>query len=306
MGVKSWSEHLQEHKVLLVIVIVAFFVVELEVFVLATMRSGHQSYMQVMDESNEVVYEVKGSTMTNFNKYYFENTFGPFENYKVKLVSKDIPFPFRAWFSAAVGLPVGLILLLGFILKAVMTFIRGDAASFDSSDSSDSFGEPGEKGKQGTSGKIENIFFRISRFNIFIIGFLVFAAVFLYWIIPNLISFLARTGIETIVDFKWFFVAVVSALFVLFAWFMYMKYRLAHKSMEVQTEIRKYELQLEYKRTTRTVNSLDYDDSTTHKMLGYVEPSSEPEIELAVEPETDQQDKGKKNEDNNHPQGNGL
>ena len=264
MGVKSWSDHLREHKLLLVIIIVAFFVVELEVFVLATMRSGHQSYMQVMNDSNEVVYEVKGSTMTNFNKYYFENTFGPLENYRVKLVSKDIPFPFRAWFSAAVGIPVGLVLLLGFVLKAVMTFIRGSEEPDGASD----------KTPEGKGNKIDNLFFRISRFNIFIIGFLIFAAVFLYWVLPNLITFIARTGMETIVDFKWFFLAVVGAVFSLFAWFMYMKYKLAHKSMEAQAEIRKYELQLEYKRAVagQTVNALGYDDGTEHKMLDYVEP----------------------------------
>lgn len=270
MGFKSWSEQLEKHKVLLVIVIVVFFVVELQVFVIATMRSGHQSYMQVLDKNDEVVYEVKGSTMTNFNRYYFENTFGPFENYRVKIASKDVPFPFRAWFTAAVGIPVGLILLLGFILKAVMVFLGGDQ-SVKGGSGSDNQTEDKPNSKQERSNKIEALFFRVSRFNIFIIGFLVFAAVLLYWIIPNLISFIARTGIETIVDFKWFFVAVISALFVLFAWFMYMKYRLAHKSMEIQTEIRKYELELEYKKAAGTPMSLDYDYTRGPKMLGYAE-----------------------------------
>jgi len=267
MGVKSWSDHLQEHRMLLVIIIVVFFVVELEIFVLATMRSGHQSYMQVMDDSNEVVYEVKGSTMTNFNKYYFENTFGPFENYKVKLVTKDIPFPFRGWFSAAVGLPVGTVLLLAFILKAVMTFIRGNQ----------DVEELSKKNREEGVDKIDNLFFRISRFNIFILGFLALAAVLLYWIIPNLITFLARAGIKTIVDFKWFFVALVAAIFALFAWFMYMKYRLAQKSMEVQTEIRKYELKLEYMERSGNMNALGYDKVEERKRLEYMEPSSQEE-----------------------------
>ena len=265
MGSKSWSDHLQEHRMLLVIIVAVFFVVELEIFFLATTRSGHQSYMQVMDDSNEVVYEVKGSTMTNFNKYYFENTFGPFENYRVKLVSKEIPFPFRAWFSAAVGIPLGMVLLLAFILKAVMTFIRGDE---------DKDGVSSKNREEGGD-RIDNIFFRISRFNIFILGFLALAAVLLYWIIPNLITFLARAGIETIVDFKWFFVALVTAIFALFAWFMYMKYRLAQKSMEVQTEIRKYELKLEYMERSGNMNALDYDNVKERKRLEYMEPSSQ-------------------------------
>ena len=281
MGFKSWSEQLEKHKVLLVIVIVVFFVVELQVFVIATMRSGHQSYMQVLDKNDEVVYEVKGATMTNFNRYYFENTFGPFENYRVKLVTKDVPFPFRAWFTGAVGIPIGLILLLGFILKAVMVFLGGDTPSgkgFPGSDNQTddkTTSKPNEK--QERSNKIEALFFRVSHFNIFIIGFLVLTAVLLYWIIPNLISFLARTGIETIVDFKWFFVALIAALFVLFAWFMYMKYKLANKSMEIQTEIRKYELELEYKKSAGAPMSLDYDHTRGTKMLGYAEQGYQPE-----------------------------
>lgn len=277
MGFKNWSEQLEKHKVLLVIVIVAFFIVEFQVFVLATMRSGHQSYMQVLDKNDEVVYEVKGSTMTNFNRYYFENTFGPFENYQVKLVSKDVPFPFRAWFTAAVGIPIGLILLLGFVLKAVMVFLGGDDPSGKGFPGAGSQSNDQSGNKHEGVNKIEALFFRVSRFNIFIIGFLVLAAVLLYWIIPNLVSFVARTGIETIVDFKWFFVAVIAALFVLFAWFMYMKYRLAHKSMDIQTEIRKYELELEYKKTAGTPMSIGYDDTRGPRMLGYAEQGDQSE-----------------------------
>ena len=70
---------------------------------------------------------------------------------------------------------------------------------------------------------------------------------------------------------------MIGALFVLFAWFMYMKYRLAHKSMEIQTEIRKYELELEYKKSAGTIMSLDYDDTRGPKMLGYSEQSEPPE-----------------------------
>ncbi|CCK81479.1 MULTISPECIES: hypothetical protein [Desulfobacula] len=261
MGVKNWSEYLQQHTVLLVAVVVAFFVLEFGIFVSASMRSGNQSYMQVLNDSNDVVYQVNGSTMTKFDKYYFQNIFGPLENYRVRLVTKDIPFPFRAWFSAAVGIPVGLVLLIGFVLKAVMTFLQGSEESKE-----DSGKIPADK-----ANKVDTFFFRISRFNIFIIGFLIFAGVFLYWVIPNLLTFLARTGMDIIVDFKWFFVALGAAMFFLFAWFMYMKYKLAQKSMEVQTEIRKYELQLEYKRAAGTVNALGYDDQAECKMIDYVE-----------------------------------
>ncbi|MFH1152300.1 MAG: hypothetical protein V1793_00670 [Pseudomonadota bacterium] len=240
MGNSRWQEILREHKTLLVIIIIGFFLIEVEIFALAAMKSGRQTWMQVLDDSGKVIYEVKGSTMTNFNRYYFENTFGPFEKYKVKLDTKEVEFPFRAWFTAAVGIPVGLVLLLGFILKAVMVFLLGNPGAGESDMSQKSDPEP----VPGTP--VESLIRRISRFNIFILGFLVFAAVFLYWALPNILTFLARAGIETIIQFKWVFITGFSAAFILFAWFMHMKYQLAKKSMDVQVEIRKYELQLEY------------------------------------------------------------
>ncbi|MBF0205060.1 MAG: hypothetical protein HQK67_12330, partial [Desulfamplus sp.] len=76
--------------------------------------------MNIVNDSGDVIYQVKGSTLTNFNKYYYENTFGSIDDYQVKLVSEEVHFPFRAWFAAAIGIPVGLILLLSFILKSVI------------------------------------------------------------------------------------------------------------------------------------------------------------------------------------------
>ena len=246
MDSMNWAKWIKEHKILLNIIIAGFFFLEIGMFAFAAMKSGRQSYMQVLDMTGDVIYEVKGATMTNFNKYYFENTFGPFENYQVRLDTRESPFPFRAWFSAAVGLPVGLVLLLAFVLKAAMVFIAGPSAPLAQ--------EP--EIADENSGKIEKILFRIGRFNIFIIGFIIFALVFLYWVVPNLLGFLAQTGMDTVLQFKWFFLGVVIALFVLFSWFLYMKYQLAKKSLEAQTEIRKYELQLEYVKTGGDLNQL--------------------------------------------------
>ncbi len=263
MKKKSWAELVKEHKTLLIIIIIGFFVVEVEIFAVASMKSGRQSWIQMLNDRGEVIYEVKGSTMTNFNKYYFENTFGSFDDYEVRLETKDTPFPFRAWFSAAVGLPIGLVLLLIFVLQAVMVFISGKTGG----------DEPIEKhGKinPGESTGFEKILFRISKFNIFIIGFLILAAVFLYWVLPNLLTFLAKVGVETIISYKWFFVGAIGAVLLLFGWFMYMKYQLAKKSMDAQTEIRKYELQLEYcVRTGKEAPALEYNDPMGTKLLEY-------------------------------------
>ncbi len=268
MANKSWSDIIKENKTLFLVIIIGFFLIEVEIFAVALMKSGRQSWMNVMDDSGEIIYEVKGSTLTNFNKYYFENTFGPLDKYQVKLATKEVPFPFRAWLSATIGIPVGLVLLLAFVLKAAMAMLYGKNFPAEEDD-----GPAETSSKKGSHLKIgaENILHQISRLNIFIIGFLILSGVLLYWIVPNLLSFLAKTSIETILNFKWFFIALVSALFLLFAWFMYMKYQLARKSMEAQTEIKKFELQLEYGRKKEGLPGLEHHSDGTPLMVEYSE-----------------------------------
>ncbi len=278
---KSWSELLRDNKTLLIIVIIGFFLIEIEIFALASMKSGRQSWMKVFNDSGEIIYEVKGGTLTNFNKYYFENTFGPLEEYDVKLETKELPFPFRAWLSATIGIPIGLILLFAFVLKSVMVMISGKRSDFENH-------EPGEEGGKSSkeipnpTSTAENLFLQVSRLNIFIIGFLVLAGVLLYWIVPNLLTFIAKTGIETLINFKWFFIAVLCAIFFLFCWFMYMKYQLAKKSLDAQTEIRKYQLQLEHVKTGNALPALEHNQNMNSKFIEY--------SEIDVTPSSNQKD----------------
>ena len=103
MGFKSWSEQLEKHKVLLVIVIVAFFIVEFQVFVLATMRSGHQSYMQVlglMDHTNAQIRVVKKflyaiKLQKKFRKAFVAANRNFFENFACFAVDINKPQAFR-------------------------------------------------------------------------------------------------------------------------------------------------------------------------------------------------------------------
>jgi len=258
MANKSWSEMIRENKTLLLIVIIGFFLIEIEIFALATMRSGRQSWMKVFNDSGDLIYEVKGATLTNFNKYYFENTFGPLKDYKVKLETKNIPFPFRAWLSATIGIPVGLILLFAFILKSVLVMISGKKDSFENNElENDKLSQE----NQTSNSVAEKIFLQVSKLNIFIIGFIILSGVLLYWIVPNLLAFLAKAGIETLINFKWFFLVIIVLIFFIFCWFMYMKYQLAKKSLDAQTEIRKYELKLEYVKNENKILALEHKDT---------------------------------------------
>jgi len=229
---------IQENKTLFIIIIVGLFLLELEIFALAAMKSGRKSWLQVIDANGNVIHETSGKNLSEFNKYYFEKTFGPFENYDVRLKTRDNPFPFRAWFVAAIGIPVGAMLLFGFVVKAYVAIFHGGELAGDESKT--------ECEPQYES-RLESILYRISRMNIFIIGFLIFVGVVSYWIIPNMITYLGRTGIETVVRFKWVFISLGAVVVGIGIWIVYLRYLLAKKSIESRTEIEKHRLELEYR-----------------------------------------------------------
>ncbi|MDJ0783327.1 MAG: hypothetical protein QNJ22_15225 [Desulfosarcinaceae bacterium] len=233
---RSFTGIVREHKTVLIILLVGLLIIELEIFALAVIKSGRKSWLQVLDQSGTVIHETSGSHLSEFNKYYFEKTFGPFENYQVRLKTERIPFPFRAWFVAAVGLPIGLMLLFGFIVKAYYAiFIPAKSEA-----------PPAENGsRKSYETRLEMVLDKVSRLNIFLIGFFILAGVLLYWIVPNALTYLGKTGIDTIIRFKWVFIAAALALVGIVLWIIYLRYLLAKKSIETQTEIEKLRLQLE-------------------------------------------------------------
>ncbi|PIE63393.1 MAG: hypothetical protein CSA25_00510 [Desulfobacter postgatei] len=230
------SDLLQENKTLFLIVIVGLFLLEIEIFALAAMQAGKQSILQVLDNQGHVIHETSGDNLSDFNKHHFEKVFGPLENYNVQLNTQDVPFPFRAWFVAAICLPIGTMLLFAFVVKAYLVIFQGAKLPENDTDGH----------QTGDETKLESTLNRISRMNIFNIGFLIFIGAISYWIIPNMITYLGHIGIDLFVRFKWLYIGVVVILVCIILWIVYLRYQLAKKSIESQTEIQKHRLSLEY------------------------------------------------------------
>ena len=228
---------IREHKTLFIILFVGLLLIELEIFALAAVKSGRKSRLQVLDRNGNVIHETDGRQLSQFDKYYFEKTFGPFENYTVRLQSREVAFPFRAWFVAAVGIPLGVMLLFGFIVKAYMALFHGQQTSDPT---------PPEA-LPNPAYRLEGILERVSRLNIFLIGFLILTVVLLYWIVPNLLVYLGGTGAALIGRYKWILMGLVALFVGVGLWIIYLRYLLAKKSIEGQTEIEKYRLELEYR-----------------------------------------------------------
>ncbi|MBU0699087.1 MAG: hypothetical protein KKE59_06660 [Proteobacteria bacterium] len=200
MPQKNIAALMRENKTLIIIIAVVLFLLELEIFALAAMKSGRKSWLQIANAQGNIIHETDGGNLSQFNKYYFEKTFGPLDQYQFRLITKEIQFPFRAWFSAAVGIPVGVILLFGFAVRAFQALFYGEAHEQETKDLSET----------GNEYRFEKIIAAISRFNIFTIGFLVLLGVFCWWVIPNLIIYAGQLGIETLTRYKWFFLSAGS------------------------------------------------------------------------------------------------
>jgi hypothetical protein len=203
------------------------------------MKSGRQSRLQVLDQAGNVIHETDGENISEFNKYYFEKTFGPLDQYQVRLTTTERPFPFRAWFVAAIGIPVGIVLLFAFVVKSYVSLFYGDEAKAQAQ-AARGGGEPAD----GAT-RLESMLTRVGRFNIFTIGFLIFLALFAYWVIPNFIALVGKIGIETLIRFKLFFIVTALVFLGIVVWVIYLRYRLAVKNIESRTEIEKERLQLE-------------------------------------------------------------
>lgn len=233
------SSLFRENKTLFIIIAVGVFLIELEIFAIAAMKSGRTSQLEIRDQKGNIVHIADGNDLSSFNKYYFEKTFGPLDQYQVNLVTHEASFPFRAWFTAAIGIPVGAVLLFAFVSRAVATLFYGHTGDAPSPAGA----IPGEAENPAAS-RIEQIASSVGRLNIFAIGFIILAGVLAYWILPNFILYLGGLGVETVLRFKWFFLALGLVFLAVFIWIVYLRYLLAKKNIDSQTEVEKFRLQL--------------------------------------------------------------
>ncbi len=279
---------IRENKTIFIIIGVALLLIELEIFAVAAMKSGRKSWLQVIDDAGNVIHETDGENLSEFNKYYFEKTFGPFEQYNVRLKTKDAPFPFRAWFVAAVGVPIGVILLFGFVVKAYLSLFYGDARKTG----------PPDPQKSEYETRLEKVIAGVSRFNIFTIGFLILIAVLSYWIVPNMIAYIGKAGMDALMRFKWFFLSFAIAVFGLFSWVIYLRYLLAKKTIDSQAEVERFRLQLAWDKNATEVKPANPElPAETHPMVSWEDPAGDGGEDAAPEDPIEVSDAGSSGDD---------
>jgi hypothetical protein len=231
---------------------VLLLLLELAIFAIAAVKSGEHYRLQFIDTDGNMVYETDGRNLNDFSKYHFEKTHGPLRDFRRRLVKEDIAFPFRAWFVAAVGIPLGLVLCFVFVLKAYMAIFYSEENKED---------EKGQHTKPRSETRLEKIIGGVQKFNIFVIAAVVFLVVISYWILPNLIVYLGEVGVDTVIRFRWVLLLIGVAAFGLLLWIIYLKFLLAKKGMESQVELDKYRMKLEYKQNLQSQPRLEHKES---------------------------------------------
>ncbi|MFP5213839.1 MAG: hypothetical protein ACLGPL_10720 [Acidobacteriota bacterium] len=227
-------ESKRNQKIILIVGMLAFFVMELLIYLVIASQAGNRARVIITDESGQKVYETKGSALTSYEKLVFEGTYGSLKNYQIHQESEVVPFPVREWILLAIGIPTGLILMIAFLIRAYLSLLYGG----EEEKAPDQ--EPSEPKAAKRLGWMVSSFQGVSVFHL---GGLVFAAVLLLWMVPNFLAEFTRATMEAIREYKWFFLGVSVFLAGLITWMIYLRYKLSKQMMENQFHIEKYRLE---------------------------------------------------------------
>lgn len=224
----------RSQKIVLTVAVLALLLLELLIYVAAAGQAGEKSRVIVTDHEGRKVYETTGGTLSSYERMVFESTFGPLEGYRLHVETEKRPFPFRAWLTAAVGIPMGLILLIAFAVKVFMTLLYGEDG-----------GDPGERGPQGeaTAGRFGSVLHAMHRVSVLHFGLLVVLGLILFWMVPNFIEDFGRVAAAFLVDHKWFLLATAGFAAFLIIWVIYLRYRLSRQMLDHQYRIEKLRIE---------------------------------------------------------------
>lgn len=207
---------------------------ELVIFLWAAFHSGIKSTVAVYDADNNKIYQTAGAVMTTYERRVFERSYGPLSDYRVKVESKSVPFPFRAWLAVAVGAPIGVVLLLNYLVKAYLTFLSGD----ESEKQKEAASETG-----GIGDHTMQPWFALRRLSIFSLGMLVVVCLALVWMVPDFMAQVAKGALAFILQFKWFFLGVSVFIGSLVVWIIYLRYKIQGKMMQHQADLEKFRVE---------------------------------------------------------------
>ncbi len=212
------------------VITLSLLILELIIYLAAASQSGTEHYVVIEDSAGRVLYKTPGKALTRYEEISFRSTFGPVENYRVRVVSVKRPFPFRGWLASAVGIPVGLVLLIAFAVKSYQAlFEYKTGKSSDKPDFSDLRGW-------------KYLFHLLSSFSVFQLGFMVAVLALFVWVVPNLTETLLKSLMSFVDKHVFWVVAIFLFIGGLIVWVVYLRYRISKEIVRYQFELARAQL----------------------------------------------------------------
>ncbi len=213
--------------------VITLLVLELAIYFAVSSQSGFKSRVVILDSSGSKLYESAGTALTSYEKMVFENNFGPLRNYNTHVETESMPFPYRTWILLAIGVPMGLILLLFFLVQVWMILLNGNRSEELPS-------------AQASAKSRTDTFMRISQdISVLHVGFLIVLVMLIFWLIPSLLGDVAKSCFDAVRAYPFFFLGLTVFSGGLLVWVIYLRYRLSKQMLTNQFEIEKYRIQTE-------------------------------------------------------------
>jgi len=223
-----------QQRITLVASVAVLLLLEVLIYLVAASQAGDSTRLIVSDAQGRVVYEAPGNALTRYEKMLFEETHGPLANYQIHVQRESRPFPTRIWLAAAVGIPIGLILLLAFLIRVYLALIYGESSTGDSRE---------EEGSR--TGRLSSLQLSLQRFSIFHLGALLVAGAVLFWLVPDFLVNAGKVVLAMMKEFPWLLPALAIFFALLVVWVIYLRYRLSQQMLKNQFDLEKYRLDRE-------------------------------------------------------------
>jgi uncharacterized integral membrane protein len=231
LSLSPFFEDAKYPKLVLAIGAILLLLLQLGIFVAVYNQSGLKSRVWILDSSGRKIYESSGPALSAYEKMTFENNFGSLRDYTTQLESQTVPFNYRAWILLAVGMPLGLILMLFFMAQVWLILLNGSPKE-----------ETHREKQSGPTGF--STFLSVSRnFSIVGVGFMIVMSMLVLWLIPSILGDLAKSFFGAVKDYPLFFIGVSAFVGGLLVWVIYLRYRLSKQMLENQIEIEKFRIQ---------------------------------------------------------------
>jgi hypothetical protein len=230
LSLSEFFEDAKYPKRVLAIGAILLLVLQLGIFIAICNQSGLKARVCVLDSEGRKIYESPGPALSSYEKMIFENNFGPLRNYTTQLESEMVPFNYRAWILMAVGIPLGLILMLFFMAQVWLILLNG-------SPKEETFEVAGSaKTRFGA-------FLSISKnFSMLGVGFIIVISMLILWLIPSILGDLVTSLFGAVKDYPFFFMGLAIFVGGLLVWVIYLRYRLSKQMLSNEVEIQKYRI----------------------------------------------------------------